>query len=82
MADDLIRRHLQKGMTSDEVVKLIGRPETTLKGETDGGANRLVGNHTYSYWIGSWTFAAWDSTFVYVYFDDNERVISAEMQGF
>ena len=82
MADDLLRKHLHNAMTSAEVTKLLGPPENILKGEKDGGSNRLVGSYTYSYFIGSWGLEAWDSTFIYVHFAETDRVISVQLQGY
>lgn len=69
-------------MTKSEVVFLLGNPEESLTGETDGGGNRLIGHETYSYYIGSWFGYGFDDAFLYVYFDSTGKMLSAEVNGY
>ncbi len=82
MCDDLISNRLQPGMTESEVVSLLGKPEESLTGETDGGGNRLIGDETYSYYIGSWSGYGLDDAFLYVHFDSSGKVLTAEVNGY
>lgn len=81
MVRDAIRHHLVAGLTEIEVASLLGAPGDTIRG-ADAGGNKLAGAKTYSYPLGCWSWYGFDSTFLYIHFDETGRVISAEINGY
>ena len=83
MARDLIRSHLRIGLSREQVVDLLGRPQQVWQKNGRVGY-RVKGNSTYAYYIGSWSFSrrGYDDTFVYVHFDGAGKVREAEINGF
>ncbi len=83
MARDLIRNHLRPGVSAKVVEELLGAPERVpgVNGEVDGFGNRLQGVRTFCYYLGSWSNAGLDTALLYVHFDGNDQVLSAEITG-
>jgi hypothetical protein len=80
MAHDLIRHHLPAGLSRAEVESLLGSPYDVFTSK-DAGGIRCRGAMTYRYRI-SGDIAGYDDAFVYVHFDEKEKVIGAEINGY
>jgi hypothetical protein len=92
MARDAIRR-LPPGLPEAEITKLLGEAESViatekLVGSTPGGPLPRFGGsaaagsvRTYSYYLGSWSNWAFDSTFLWVHVDNQGRVVAAVIGG-
>ena len=79
MAEDLVTHHVSPGMSSKQVVSLLGEPgEIWVKGT----GFRVKGERTLVYYIGSWSTQGMDDAFVCVHLDDTGSVIEAEISGF
>jgi hypothetical protein len=92
MARDAIR-HLPAGTPEADVVQLLGKPgyviETKkLVGLVSGpplprfsGSAPAGSVRTYSYGLGSWGWAGYDDTFLWVHVDGEGRVVAAVVGG-
>jgi hypothetical protein len=82
MARDVIRR-LHARMTSGQVQDLLGQPTPVarLPGNVDAYGNRLKFPTTWSYYLGSWSGYGLDDAFLYVHFESDKKVASAEITG-
>ena len=79
MAEDLVSNHVSPGMSSKQIVSLLGAPgEIWVKGT----AFRVKGERTFVYYIGSWSMQGMDDAFVCVHLDETGSVIEAEIHGF
>ncbi|MDB5343332.1 MAG: hypothetical protein JWP89_1709 [Schlesneria sp.] len=86
MARDVITKHIRRGATLEEIVALLGEPEETHNVRARGSrvdqyGNRLHGAKTYAYYLGSWSSYGLDDAHLYVHFDTDDRVLSAEVAG-
>jgi hypothetical protein len=71
MAEDLIKNHLKPGLSRKQVIDLIGEDKNTDDGEV-------------KYWLGSWSFTlnGYDDAFIFIKFDNNNKLVSAEINGY
>lgn len=82
MALDLVTEHLTPGLSQSDVKALLGLPDNIITGEDPGGKVPL-GDKTYKYKLGSWTYyKGFDDAFVYVHFDTNGFLIRSEINGY
>jgi hypothetical protein len=78
MAEDLVTHHVPLGMSSKQILSLLGEPgETWVK----GAGFRVKGEKTFAYYIGSWSMQGMDDAFVCIHLDETGRVIEAEIYG-
>jgi hypothetical protein len=85
MARDAIR-HLAAGLTAARFRELLGPPEAVpgLEGMVDGFGNQIPPGETWAYYLGCWSSLTWygfDSAFLYVHFDHDGRVATAQITG-
>jgi hypothetical protein len=66
MVDDLVTNHLPDGISRDEVVALLGEPNTAYDGTNQG-------DRTIAYDMGGWM----DTNWLVVQFDDDWLLITA-----
>ena len=79
MAEDLVTNHVSPGMSSKQIVSLLGEPgEVWVK----GSLFRVKGERTFVYYIGSWSLQGMDDAFVCVHLDETGSVLEAEIHGF
>jgi hypothetical protein len=69
MAGDLLRFHLNKGMSKQEVVEVVGTP--------DGKDRTDTGQEVYRYYLGCWSGLRIDEDYLDVVFDASGRVSAA-----
>jgi hypothetical protein len=86
MARDVITKHVRRGVALEEIVALLGKPDEThnirVRGRrVDQYGNRLHGVTTYAYYLGSWSSYGFDDAYLYIHFDGDDRVLSAEVTG-
>jgi hypothetical protein len=81
MARDAIRRHLNHGLSEQQVTSLLGKPGNVISG-IDAGGHKLLGVKTYSYHLGCWSGYGLDDAFLYVHLDAAGLVVSAEVNGY
>lgn len=62
MADDLLRKHLRKGMTRNQVQALLGEPDFSSS------------SNPWEYMLGCWSGFRMDADTLDVYFDDSNNV--------
>ena len=79
MADDVVRNRVLPGMSSGQVADLLGEPDDTWLKRT---GQRVKGEKTLVYYIGSWSFEGMDDAFVCVHVDESGKVIEAEIYGY
>ncbi len=73
MADNLIKTELRPGKRKAWVHELLGQPFHDRK---LGDGRSLL-----TYHIGTWPIRGYDDTFVYIYFDANDRLLRSEISG-
>jgi hypothetical protein len=80
MTRDAIR-HLPAGLLESEIEPLLGKSGEVI--ETHRLTKRAPSGavRTYSYYLGSWSLAAYDDTFLWIHVGDDGRVIEAEIGG-
>jgi hypothetical protein len=81
MSRDLVNNHLPQGLLQNRVEALIGKTHWIIK-PTDNDGYRTRGAETHVYGIGNWSMQGVDDAFVYVHYDANGNVISAEITGY
>lgn len=84
MGHDVIAKHIRRGMVQGEISDLLGKPNqinSHVGNRIDGFGNRLKGVKTYIYGLGSWSLYGLDDAFLYVHFDEDDRVVSADVAG-
>jgi hypothetical protein len=79
MAEDLVTNHVSPGMSVEQIVSLVGEPEDTW---VAGTVQRVLGEKTFAYYIGSWSLHDMDDAFVCVHFNESDQVIEAEIYGY
>ena len=79
MAEDLVANHVSPGMSVKQVVALLGDPDDTWAKQS---VHRVLGEMTFTYYIGSWSLQDMDDAYVCIHFDESGRVIVAEIHGF
>ena len=82
MAEDLIDHHIVAGMSRDEIHSLLGAPSETYTSPHYSMRSVPESKRTLAYWIGHWPIHGYDSTMIYVHFDDRNRVISGRIGGY
>lgn len=80
MARDAIR-NLPTGLLETDIEPLLGAPHKVIATHrlTNSGPRKAV--RTYSYYLGCWSLAYYDSTFLWIHVGEDGRVISAEIGG-
>jgi hypothetical protein len=78
MCRDVMRRFIRPGMTEEEIIALLGPPNDVQEGEK---RDRFIGDYSFRYWIGSWSFQRMDDAFLYVHFGSGRRVVAREIYG-
>lgn len=82
MAGDAIRGHLRSGMAKAKVQQLLGPGQEQFRIQgIDSYGNPMPGDHTWYYYLGSWSVYGLDDAFLYVHFDADGHVVSAEIDG-
>jgi hypothetical protein len=86
MSRDVITKHIRPGAALEEIVELLGEPEETHNiraraSRVDQYGHRLPGVKTYAYYLGSWSSYGLDDAHLYVHFDRDDCVLSAEVAG-
>ncbi|MHB9025756.1 MAG: hypothetical protein ACYC7E_16570 [Armatimonadota bacterium] len=75
MAEDIIRNHLHKGLTKQQVVTLLGEPEETDNGTLYPNAQK---NSTHNiYYLGQWSGFRVDYDCLHVVFDEDGKLTEA-----
>jgi hypothetical protein len=78
-AATVMRRFIRPGMTEEEIIALLGPPNDVQEGEK---RDRFIGDYSFRYWIGSWSFQRMDDAFLYVHFGSGRRVVAREIYGY
>ncbi len=78
IARSVARRHLTPGLSSTQVLALVGQPDNVY----GRGDDRTRGDQTYSYYLGNWSLYGFDDAFLYVHLDAQGKVITAEVTGY
>jgi hypothetical protein len=77
MTRDLLKR-LRSGMNKEEITELLGKPTTVV--DSAPGSKSLISSK-YEYYLGSWP-QAYDSCFLWIYYDAHGKLIRAEIGGY
>jgi hypothetical protein len=80
MVRDVMRRVISNGMTEAEVVEQLGKPDTYCD-SCDFRHEFPKARKTYWYYVGSASFAGFDSAYLYVHFDASGRVMATDIGG-
>ena len=80
MAKDAIR-HLPAGLPEAEVVALLGKPGEVIETHRLTTSRPRGAVQTYSYFLGSWSYEYFDSTFLWVHVDAAGRIVEAVIGG-
>jgi hypothetical protein len=81
MSGDLVRNHLLRGLSRSQVESLIGKTRHTIN-PSDADGFKVRGAVTHEYGIDNLGDPVWDNAFVYVHYDANGKVVSAEVTGY
>lgn len=74
-------RFVPDGTTIEQVHGLLGNPETSHKDHV--WPKRPKGTvKSYAYRLGCWSWVGYDAAFFVVHFDEQGRVIKAEINGY
>jgi hypothetical protein len=80
MARDAIR-HLPTGLPEAEIVTLLGKPDEVIETQRLTRSGPPNSARTYSYYLGSWGWPGYDSTFLWVHVDGEGRIVSGVIGG-